>query len=98
MGDARPLDGPIVVCVEAYMPIPQSWSQRKRADALSGKILPTTKPDIDNLQKCLDALNNVVWLDDKQIVTSLVSKRYSADPRFVNKVSRIANDGAVDSD
>ena len=63
---------------------PQSWSQKKRAQALRGEILPTTKPDLDNVLKAVaDACNNVVFVDDKQIVEVYVAKRYSELPRAV---------------
>lgn len=63
---------------------PQSWSQKKRAQALRGEILPTTKPDLDNVLKAVaDACNNVVFVDDKQIVEVYVAKRYSELPRAI---------------
>lgn len=41
-------------------------------------ILPTTKPDWDNIAKNIcDALNGVVYPDDKAIVTGSVKKVYS---------------------
>ena len=40
--------------------------------------MPTVKPDVDNILKaCADAMNNIVYLDDKQIVDVTVRKRYS---------------------
>lgn len=57
---------------------PQSWSARKRTNALAGVIYPTTKPDIDNVIKILsDAMNGIVWIDDKQTVDLVVKKRYA---------------------
>ena len=44
-----------------------------------GKLLPTKKPDVDNVAKSvLDALNGVAWLDDSQVVRLEISKSYSA--------------------
>ena len=41
-----------------------------------------SRPDLDNLAKfVLDALNNVVWVDDSQIVRLSVTKVYSDCPR-----------------
>ena len=42
------------------------------------------KPDIDNLVKFyLDALNRIVWEDDKQIISLHASKTYSDSPKTV---------------
>lgn len=86
MRGLRPLDGALNATVEAYFPVPASWSKGKRAAALLGATRPTTKPDADNLLKVLDALNAVVFHDDKQIVEASVSKRYSDQPRLVVRV------------
>lgn len=76
------LDGALKVTIEACFTVPPSWSKSKQAAALLGLHRHTTKPDIDNLIKTLDALNGVVWLDDKQIVEATVRKTYGAKPRF----------------
>lgn len=48
----------------------------------AGFIRPTTKPDIDNVQKAvMDALTGVWYVDDSQIVESHVGKWYSENPR-----------------
>lgn len=80
MDGRKPLSGPLYVTVEAIMPIPQSWSKKKKAAAISGDVQPTVTPDADNLLKCTDALNQIVWIDDKQIVDCRVSKRYGERP------------------
>jgi Holliday junction resolvase RusA-like endonuclease len=76
------LDCPLSVRIEAYMPVPGSWSKKKVEAALEGQIMPTTKPDSDNIIKMLDALNKVVWKDDALIVSLFVLKRYSDRPRL----------------
>lgn len=80
MGMGEPFDCPLSVKVEAFMPIPGSWSLKKQASAADGAIMPTTKPDADNIVKMLDALNKVVWRDDSAIVSLVVVKRYSVLP------------------
>lgn len=75
-----PIDGPILLEMVATFPVPASWSVRKRQQALDGILSPTTKPDADNLLKVVDALNEIVWRDDKQIVVAMVTKRYGAEP------------------
>ena len=81
VGRAR-LTGPVRVDVIACFPVPASWPRKKRADALSGALRPTTKPDADNLLKVLDAFDAVVWDDDKQVVFASVEKVYGPDPSF----------------
>lgn len=95
MAGKEPIDGPISVVVYAYMPIPESWSKTKKAAALCGDIMPTTKPDFDNISKMLDGLNSypkrfkgdrekrpLVWRDDAIIVAYQFLKQYSDRPRL----------------
>src|SRR5690606_4329523 len=68
MGARKPIEGPVAIDLWAVYPIPKSWPRRKRELALLGKILPTVKPDLDNIEKAVkDALNGVVWTDDAQV-------------------------------
>ena len=70
--------------IYAYFPIPKSTSKKKREEMERGLILPTKKPDTDNIAKAiLDALNGLAYYDDAQIVYLQVSKRYSNEPRAV---------------
>jgi Holliday junction resolvase RusA-like endonuclease len=82
MNGQAPLQGPLFVQIDAYFPIPNSWSRKKREAALVGSIKHVTRPDIDNLVKTVDSLNQVVWGDDRQIVTCVVSKHYTDRPRL----------------
>jgi Holliday junction resolvase RusA-like endonuclease len=85
-----PLDGPVTVGVEIAVEVPQSWSKRKRADALAGGLWPTSKPDLDNCVKLIaDALNGIVWRDDKQIVRMVVGKRYAETAQTVLTVAEV---------
>lgn len=62
----------------AYFPVPQSYSKKKHGECVSGVIKPLMKPDIDNVVKAaLDAMNDVVYDDDKQVFELIVSKRYT---------------------
>lgn len=85
-GDRPPFDGPLSIEVEAHMPIPKSWTKRRRADAVAGVAAPTSKPDIDNLIKTIDALNGVVWADDAQVAEARVCKRFSEKPALKIRV------------
>lgn len=82
MAGRPPVDGPVMVSIEASFPVPASWSRKKRDAALAGRVAHQTKPDVDNIIKNVDSLNEVVWKDDKQIVSATVHKNYSAKPRL----------------
>lgn len=77
----RPLEGPLRLSVAFVLPIPESWTQKRRARALAGEIQPTSRPDRGNLLKlledCLEAAG--FYVDDAQIVGGEVAKRYG-DP------------------
>ena len=60
------LTGPVEVHVRLYLPMPRSWSQRKR-ERTHG-TMHTVKPDLDNFLKSLfDAMNGKVFKDDNQV-------------------------------
>ena len=80
MRGRRPTTQPVGLLLHAFMPCFVSWSDRKALDALSGAILPTGKPDWDNIGKMCDALKGVVWGDDSAVVDGRVIKRYSDRP------------------
>lgn len=61
--------------------VPASWSQKKQRAALAGEVLPTSKPDVDNVVKAVfDGLNGVLWRDDVLVVDTRIRKRYSSTP------------------
>ncbi|RME86623.1 MAG: RusA family crossover junction endodeoxyribonuclease [Planctomycetota bacterium] len=73
------LDCPVYLIIRAFYPIPESWSKKKKALAESGDILPTVRPDLDNIEKAvLDGLQGVVFKDDKQVVEVLKRKVYTS--------------------
>lgn len=73
------LTEPISVAVDAWLPMPKRFTKAEIAAALAGKIAPNG--DVDNYAKsCLDALNGIVWIDDRQITVLTATKRYSSSP------------------
>jgi Holliday junction resolvase RusA-like endonuclease len=100
--NGRPaLDEPIAVVVRAFMPIPQSFSRKKREAAIAGDMMPTSGIDLDNIVKMIDGLNYhpprfkgdrekrpIIWKNDAQIVSLQASKIYSDHPRLVIDVWR----------
>ena len=78
-GEQRFSDGAYIKArIQAFYEIPKSSSKVKKTAMLSGELLPTKKPDIDNIVKAvLDALNEVAYRDDTQVVELQVRKQYS---------------------
>ena len=74
---------PISVSIEFGMPIPLSTSKKRTEEMIRGTIKHAIKPDLDNLTKSiLDALNEVAWHDDAQIVELHINKRYVKTPNI----------------
>ena len=71
----------VEIDITAYFSIPQSWSKKKKAKAASNLIMPTKAPDADNIAKMKDALNEIAWHDDAQVVEEHIHKRFSDRPR-----------------
>lgn len=88
MQGMRPSFKPIYLTIELFMQIPASWSAKRRALAESGDIMPTKKPDADNILKGIkDGCNGIVWRDDAQVVRIGLGKLYSDRPRAVVCIS-----------
>ncbi len=90
MSGGAPLDGPLAVTVTATFPIPTSWSKKKQQAALAGMVAHTCRPDVDNLIKSIDGLNQVCWADDRQIVTALIRKRYGGRPAIHIEIVKLS--------
>lgn len=84
MAGKEPFSGPVSVTIGANMPIPLSWSRTAHQEAITGQRRPAVKPDADNIAKAvLDALNGIVFHDDKQVVEMMVMKKYGVQPSTV---------------
>lgn len=90
MRGKEPMTGPVELCVTAVLPVPVSWSIKKRNAALVGDLWPTGKPDFDNIEKVVaDAVKGIVWKDDSQVCTSNFRKRYGKDPGLAVEVHEL---------
>ena len=77
MGSSEPVETPVTVAIYITVPVPSSYSKKRTEACLSGSERPIKKPDIDNISKCfLDAMNEIVYLDDTQVLTLHVTKVY----------------------
>lgn len=75
-------DKQLGVKIDVYFAIPKNFSKKKHEQALQGIIRPLVKPDCDNIAKNInDAMNGIVYPDDKQIVSLTVNKYYSDNER-----------------
>ena len=80
----KPFEGPVSMLISAFYQIPKSASKRQRKAMARHHILPTTRPDIDNIAKIImDALAGVAYQDDKQVTSCAVNKLYSHEPKVV---------------
>lgn len=79
---------PLRLEMKVYHPIPKSVSKKRSKGMLDGLIRPTKKPDVDNILKSVcDALNQVAFYDDTQIVEIEATKYYDETPRIEIKIS-----------
>lgn len=86
-----PLSCPVALGCLFFRPIPKyiSNSKKKLERALNLELVPTTKPDIKNLIASLeDALTELFWLDDNQVIQYIsvdglpTGKYFSNQPRI----------------
>lgn len=84
------LQGALKIRIDFYMYIPKNTSKKRRKLKNDKEILPTKRPDFDNLTKSItDALNGLAFEDDNQIVEAHIYKYYSDDPRAVVKIEGV---------
>lgn len=74
----------------AYYKIPKSISKANKRRIEKGEVLPTKKPDIDNIFKIIaDSLNGIAYRDDAQIVSGICKKYYSDNPRVEVEIRKL---------
>lgn len=87
MGARALMAGPVAIEMEIYHSVRKSWTKAKKAAARLGTVVPTIKPDFDNVAKVFcDALNGVVWVDDTQVITATVHKKFADEPCVLLRV------------
>ena len=80
---------PLAVSVTASFSIPKNARKADRLLMLKGEILPTKKPDLDNIAKIvLDALNGAAYHDDSQVCILRVEKIYGEEPSLKISIKR----------
>ena len=90
MRGKKMLTGAVEMNINAFFPIPKSFSKEKREQAISGELKHTKKPDWDNAGKIAsDGCNRIVYNDDAQVCASHVYKWYSEFPRVEISIAEI---------
>lgn len=86
----EPIKGAIELTLTFFLPIPKATSSKNRLAMINRVILPTIKPDEDNLAYLItNVLKKLVYEDDKQICAKHVYKFYGPDPKTIIKVRPI---------
>ena len=76
------LEKPIILECSFFLKTPVSFSKVNTLLAEDGQILPSGRPDVDNLLKLIqDAIIGIIIKDDNLIVKVVASKFYSVEPR-----------------
>jgi Holliday junction resolvase RusA-like endonuclease len=90
MGSSPPLEGPVRLDCIVRLSVPKSYTKKRTDACLKGSEWPIKKPDWDNVAKSVaDAMNDVVFLDDTQIVIARIVKIYAAEAGVDVKVSEV---------
>lgn len=76
-------EGYVKLKLDLYYSIAKSDSKKKRLMKLNNELRPNKKPDADNVIKLVaDALNEIAYKDDTQIIEIVCRKFYSEIPRI----------------
>ncbi len=82
------IETPVKLYINFYMPIPKSWSNKKKLETVGQAHFK--KPDLDNLIKAFkDSANGIIFKDDSVVSAIVSSKVYSNKPRIEYKVEKI---------
>lgn len=90
LSEKIPKGTPLEVNITALFSIPKKFNKEQRQNALSGEIMPTKKPDSDNIIKIvLDALNDTAYFDDSQVCGINFFKRYGEKAQIIIEIKEI---------
>ena len=90
--DGRPsITAPVRAQIIVDLPVPTSWSMKRRDAALRGDIRPTSRPDTDNyIKAALDSINAIVIADDCLVVELTTVKQYASVPQLKIMIEPLA--------
>lgn len=85
-----PLLGPVQLDLAFFFPIPLKTPKAKKRQMLNQIIHHIKTPDADNCAYLItNALKEIVYKDDSQIIDLYIHKRYGEEPKTVIKVTPI---------
>lgn len=85
-----PLLCPVELTIAFFLPIPKAASKSLRLQMVNRVVLPSKKPDEDNLAYLItNALKGIVYNDDAQVCAKHVYKFYGLEPKTVIRVRPI---------
>lgn len=91
-------DKPVKIEIVACFAPPKSARKKDKIEMLANRILPTKKPDCDNIAKIvLDALNKIAYKDDSQVIELSVKKLYSEVAKVSVHIEEIEVGGECDA-
>lgn len=80
LGSRPRFNGPVSVTVTVRCKPPQRTSKNAMLEMLAGRLMPTTRPDLDNIMKVVaDGISKIVIRDDADIVCFAGAKRYATE-------------------
>ena len=81
---SKPIEGPVELSLAFFFPRPKShYGTGKNSELVkaSAPVHHAQKPDIDNVIKStLDAMNGILYEDDKQVIQLRAEKRWAHQP------------------
>lgn len=81
---------PLKMKIIAIHSIVKSATKKNRAKMLNGELKPTKKPDADNIVKIIcDALNNIAYKDDTQVVELEFKKVYGELEKVIVEIEEV---------
>lgn len=81
-------EGLIALEIEFIFKMPKSWSKKKQAEVLDKQNVTNNK-DVDNLAKgVMDAMNELLFGDDRQVVKLDTSKLYGIKDQINVKIQK----------
>src|SRR5215471_8710525 len=91
MNGRPPITAPVRAQIIVDLPVPTSWSMKRRDAALRGDIRPTSRPDTDNyIKAALDSINAIVIADDCLVVELTTVKQYAGVPQLKIMIEPLA--------
>ena len=99
---SKPIEGPVELSLAFFFPRPKShYGTGKNSELVkpSAPVHHAQKPDIDNVIKStLDAMNGILYQDDKQVIRLQAEKRWAHHPDQAGLALLVTGDEELPSD